>query len=277
GAIPAAAPHKSIIMIYLPGGPSHIDMYDLKPDAPAEYRGEFRPIQTNVPGMQICELLPLQASLADKFAIVRGIRTQGNHDPTELLTGIPAAASGQIGTIRRPAFGCVISKLRGTDGPIPPYVSVSDHRLLRSYDDPEEPAYLGAAHRPFSAIGPVMHDLGLHPKVSRAYLQERQELLRSFDTLRLHLDTNDQALQGLDSYHKRALEMIASSKVRDALDLEREPLKVRDRYGEAGTDLLRARRLGGAGVPLVSGGARFHPRGVPDPRGRGTHGQKFKG
>src|SRR5215471_7892207 len=118
GAIPASASHKSVIMIYLPGGPSHIDMYDLKPDAPAEYRGEFRPIQTKVPGMQICELLPHQAALADKFAIVRGIRTQGNHDPTELLTGIPAAGSGQIGPNRRPALGCVVSKVCGAAGPI---------------------------------------------------------------------------------------------------------------------------------------------------------------
>src|SRR5262245_8428283 len=162
--------------------------------------------------MQICELLPLQARLADKFAIVRGIRTQGNHDPTELLTGIPAAASGQIGTIRRPAFGSVISKLRGTDGPLPPYVTVSDHRPVPPYDDPEEPPYLGAAHRPFSVAGPVMQDLALHPQVSRACLHERQELLRSFDTLRQQLDT-DQALQGLDNYQTRALEMIASSKV----------------------------------------------------------------
>ena len=144
GAVRSEAAHKAVIMVYLPGGPSHIDMYDLKPDAPVEYRGEFKPIRTNVPGMDICELMPLQAKIADKFAILRGLKTQGNHDPTELLTGIPAAASGTIGSIRRPAFGCVVSKLRGTDGPIPPYVSVSDHRLLSAYDDPEEPAYLGA-------------------------------------------------------------------------------------------------------------------------------------
>ena len=80
-------------MVYLPGGPSHMDMYDMKPDAPVEYRGEFRPICTNVPGIDVCELMPRHAALADKFSIVRGLRTQGNHDPTELLTGIPAEAS----------------------------------------------------------------------------------------------------------------------------------------------------------------------------------------
>src|SRR5262249_48587356 len=92
----AASSHKAVIMVYLPGGPSPIDMYDLKPDAPAEYRGEFKPIQTNIPGVEVSELFPLQAKIADQFAIIRGLKTQGNHDPTELLTGIPAAASGQI-------------------------------------------------------------------------------------------------------------------------------------------------------------------------------------
>src|SRR5262245_17435727 len=87
---PSAAPPKSVIMVYLPGGPSHIDMYDLKPDAPAEYRGEFSPIKTNVPGIHISELMPRQAKMADKFAVVRGLVTHGNHDPTELLTGIHA-------------------------------------------------------------------------------------------------------------------------------------------------------------------------------------------
>src|SRR6516162_6867012 len=143
GAQQAKSSHKSVIMIYLCGAPSHIDMYDMKPQSPVEFRGEFKPIQTNVPGMDICELMPLQATIADKLAIVRGLKTQGNHDPTELLTGFPAAGSGQIGPKRRPALGCVVSKLCGTAGPIPPYVSLSDHRLLPSYDDPEEPAYLG--------------------------------------------------------------------------------------------------------------------------------------
>src|SRR5262245_61690893 len=137
GAVRSQASHKAVIMVYLPGGPSHIDMYDLKPDAPAEYRGEFSPIRTNVPGLDVCELMPRHAEIADKFSIIRGIRTRGNHDPTELLTSMHAIESGTIGSIRRPAFGCVVSKLMGTQGPIPPYVSTSSHKLLGSYDDPE--------------------------------------------------------------------------------------------------------------------------------------------
>src|SRR4051812_333303 len=105
----ATAPrHRSVIMIYLPGGPSHLDMYDMKPDAPAEYRGEFRPIQTNVPGIQVCEHMPRHAGLADRFSIVRGLVTQGTHDPYQLLTGGRSQASGQNAVPPRPAFGSVV-------------------------------------------------------------------------------------------------------------------------------------------------------------------------
>jgi hypothetical protein len=264
--------HKSVIMVYLPGGPSHIDMYDLKPAAPAEYRGEFRPIRTNVPGIDVCELMPQHAKIADRFAIVRGLKTQGNHDPTELLTGIPASASGQIGNVRRPAFGCVVSKLRGTSGPIPPYVSVGDHRLLRSYDDPEEPAYLGPTHRPFSALGPNMQNLGLPPEVPRPRFDDRRSLLHTFDTLQRGVGQ----VAAADSYTARALEMITSTRVRDALDLSREPEAVRQHYGQ-GLDFLRARRLVEAGVSVVTVASRFPVRvpGIPDPGGWDTHGHNF--
>ena len=264
-------------MVYLPGGPSHIDMYDLKPDAPAEYRGEFKPIRTNVPGVDVCELMPRHAAIADKFTILRGLKTQGNHDPTELLTGIPAAASGRIGPVRRPAFGCVLSKLRGADGPIPPYVSVSDHRLLQSYDDPEEPAYLGAAYRPFSIQGQVMKDLTLTSDVTTERLEDRKSLVHAFDSMRHDLDNAQQTLAGMDSYTARALQMIASTEVREALDLSREPEAIREKYG-AGIDFLRARRLVEAGVSVVSVASRFPVRipDVNDPGGWDTHGSNFK-
>jgi hypothetical protein len=278
GAVRPESAHKSVIMVDLPGGPSHIDMYDLKPDAPAEYRGEFQPIRTNVPGVDVCELMPQHAKIADKFAVLRGLKTQGNHDPTELLTGIPAAASGQIGAVRRPAFGCVVSKLRGADGQIPPYVSVSDHRLLSAYDDPEEPAYLGAAHRPFAVQGQVMKDLTLVPEVTPERLEDRKSLVTSFDAMRRDLDNAQQTLAGMDSYKARALEMIASTEVRDALDLGREPESVREKYGAAGLDFLRARRLVEAGVSVVSAATRFPVRipGINDPGGWDTHGSNFK-
>src|SRR5437763_11768585 len=86
-----AVPAKSIIMVYLQGGPSHIDMYDLKPKAPVEYRGEFRPIRTRVPGLDVCELMPLQAQIADKLSVLRGLKFKGDHNAYELLSGFPAA------------------------------------------------------------------------------------------------------------------------------------------------------------------------------------------
>lgn len=268
---------KSVIMIYLPGGASHIDMYDMKPEAPVEYRGEFRPIQTNVAGLDVCELLPLHAKIADKFSIIRGIKTQGNHDPTELLTGIPAAGSGQIGPNRRPAIGCVVSKLRGADGPIPPYVSVATHKLLPSYDDPEEPAYLGPLHRPFNIAGDVRRNLEISKEIS-ARFEGRRELLRSLDRA-----GND--LPGMTTYNARALEMLTTTKVREALDLSRETVMVREAYGEGfdpraesqGLDLLRARRLAEAGVSLVSVGSKFigKPAGTVFDPGWDTHAANF--
>ena len=190
---------------------------------------------------------------------------------------MPAAASGQIGPVRRPAFGSVVSKLRGTEGTIPPYVSVSSHKLLGSYDDPEEPAYLGPMHRPFAVQGPVMKNLTLVDGVTTDQLGKRKNLLRSFDALRQDIDS-DQKLAGMDSYTRRALEMIASTKVRDALDLNREPDRIRAHYG-AGSDFLRARRLVEAGVTVVSVAARFPVNiggGINDPGGWDTHGSNFK-
>ena len=270
---------KSVIMVYLPGGPSHIDLYDMKPDAPVEIRGEFKHARTNVPGIDICELMPLQAKIADRFSIVRALKTHGNHDPTELLSGIHAAASGTIGRVRRPAFGCVVSKLRGDNPAIPTYVSTSDHRLLSAYDDPEEPAYLGPAYRPFSAIGPVGKNLVLRPDISLDRLEDRKALLRGFDALNKEVDNARRTLESMDQFQKRALEMIVSTKVRDALDLSREPDRLRDLYGSGGLDLLRARRLVEAGVSVVSVAARFPVRlggGVFDPGGWDTHGHNFK-
>ena len=144
GTVRPDACHKSVIMVYLPGGPSHIDLYDMKPDAPVEIRGEFKPIHTNVPGMELCELMPLQAGIADKFAVVRGFRTSGGHDSRELTTGFRQNAY-------RPAFGSVVSRLKSGDGRgLPPYVSLIEESNLPFGQDP---AYLGPAYSPHFASG----------------------------------------------------------------------------------------------------------------------------
>jgi hypothetical protein len=241
GGVSEGASHKAIIMVYLPGGPSHIDMYDMKPDAPIEIRGEFRPIQTNVAGMQLCELMPLQARIADKLAIVRGLTTPGGHDSRELTTGFRAG-------VYRPAFGSVVSRLRPNPGAgLPPYVTLIEESNLPFGQDP---AYLGPAHGPFALRGPGMANLTLARGLTLDQLSDRTDLLRRFDALRRDLDTRRE----LDPFTARALEMITTTRARDAFDLRREPPQVRDRYGKpAGSqNFLLARRLVEAGVRFVT-------------------------
>lgn len=236
---------KAVIMVWLEGGPSHIDMYDLKPNAPAEIRGPYKPIQTRVPGMEICELLPQQSKIADRLAIIRNMAYQNNdhRPPEELLTGFHNAG--------RPGFGSVVSRLRkdaGDPGLLPPYVQ------LESLHDAGErlsfPAYLGVAHKPFLP-GRNLKTLELSPGVSAERLRDRRQLLRAFDLLRRELDAGGSRLAGMDPFTAQALEMVSSPKAREAFDISREPESVRSLYGPA-TQLLQARRLVEAGVKVVS-------------------------
>src|SRR5262249_21537368 len=244
GAVRSDAGKKAVIMVYLPGGPSHIDLYDMKPDAPVEIRGEFKPIRTNVPGMAICELLPLQARIADKFAILRGLHTNGSHEGHELTTGYASRA-------HRPAFGSVVSRLKpsGLQG-LPPYVSLVEESNL-PYG--QEPTYLGPAHRPFAIRGPGMANLTLARGTTPRQVKERTDLLRHFDVMRRDLDARRE-LDGMDAFTNRALEMITSPRARAAFNLDKEPAPVRDRYGmnPASQQFLLARRLVEAGVRVVT-------------------------
>src|SRR5579862_5463598 len=136
---------KSVIMVHLSGGPSHLDMYDMKPLAPVEYRGEFSPIRTNVPGIELCELMPMQAKIADKFAILRGARVANLHTGNMFYSGYPWQESPRAsvpGEARRPAVGSVVSRLRPTSEDMPPYVSIENHR------DWERAYYAGVEHEP---------------------------------------------------------------------------------------------------------------------------------
>jgi hypothetical protein len=234
----SASSHKAVIMIYLPGGPTHIDTYDPKPEAAAEFRGEFKPTRTSVPGMQLCELLPRQAAIADKLAVLRGVRFTDEHDAHLLMTGFPER-------VRRPAFGSVVSKLKSARGAMPPYVSL----MNRPMD--EDPEYCGAAHRPFLPSGPGMQDLTLVSGVGKDRLEDRKTLLNTFDSLRRDVDAKG-SMAGMDAFTARALDMITSPKTRQAFDVSHEPDKVRDRYGKECAGFLQARRLVEAGVSVVS-------------------------
>src|SRR6516225_9787800 len=161
-----ATPNKAAIMIYLPGGPSHMDMYDLKPDAPKEFRGEFNPIATNVPGVQICEHFPMQARMWDKLACIRSIVSVDEHSDSLVTTGY---SENQNRTAHHPSFGSVVSRLRGSaQADVPPFVS------LRGMSIGLEPGYLGVAHRAFTPGGPGLANLSLAGGVNTERNQDRQ-------------------------------------------------------------------------------------------------------
>jgi hypothetical protein len=236
-----ASSNKSAIMIYLPGGPSHMDMYDLKPDAPKEFRGEFKPIPTNVPGVQICELLPLQARMWDKLAVIRSIVSVDEHSDSLVMTGY-SENTNRIA--HHPSFGAVVSKLRGSATDIPPFVS------LRGSTVGTQPGYLGVGHRPFTPDGPGVNNLRLPNGVNVKNVADRKSLLHTFDSIRRDIDASD-TMRGMDTFAARAFDMVASGTVRKALDLTHEDPRVRDRY-KGIEPFLTARRLIEAGVGCVT-------------------------
>jgi hypothetical protein len=243
GADGDTSPQKSVIFVYLPGGPSHIDLYDMKPEAPVEIRGEFKPIKTNVPGIDICELMPLQARIADRFSIVRGFQTTGSHDSRMLTTGFKPG-------VYRPAFGSVVSKMSpGPGGGLPPYVTLVQESNLPFGQDP---AYLGPAHAPFALRGGGVADLSPPKGLSLDRLDDREGLLHGFDSLRRELDARQP--DQVDAFTARALDLVRSPRVRQAFDLSQEPEKVRLAYGKSpGTQqFLLARRLVEAGARVVT-------------------------
>jgi hypothetical protein len=293
GATAGNSSRKAVIMVCLNGGPSHIDMYDLKPQAPVEIRGEFQPIRTNIPGFDISELMPLQARIADKLALVRSVQwpLDDGHHLHLVFSGFPKSAA-------RPSFGSIVSRVQGERGqknPLPPYVSMAQfppHPVLAGH---EQPSYVGAAHRPFvpyeagalvngriNYTGPGAGEVqNLEPTagVARDRLANRTTLLNALDKFRSDIDARGE-MAGMDAFTVRALDMIGSNRVRTAFDLSREPPDVHARYGGdieykddpdrrrcwEGSKFLLARRLVEAGVPVVTLAV-----GVWD-----THGDHFK-
>jgi Protein of unknown function (DUF1501) len=235
--------NKAAIMIYLPGGPSHMDMYDLKPEAPMEFRGEFKPINTNVPGVQICEHMPMQARMWDKFACVRSLIAADEHSDSLVSTGYTENVNR---TAQHPCFGSVMSKLRGEGAnDVPPFVSLRGGGSVGT-----EPGFLGVAHRPFTPSGPGVENLRLASGINVDRMDDRKNLLGQFDTVRREVDASG-TMKGMDAFTGRAFDMIASGTVRKALDLKHEDPKTRDRY-KGVEQFLTARRLVEAGVGCVT-------------------------
>jgi hypothetical protein len=253
---------RSIIMVCLSGGPSHIDTYDLKPNASTDYRGDFKPIRTNVPGFDICELFPRQAKIADKLALARTVQfvEPMQHELQEVYSGFPKAS-------RRPAFGCVVSRFRpGSDSKVPAYVSLDQY--VGNQAEVENPQYVGASHRPFLYGSEGVRNLTLSKGVSADRLNDRRHLAQAFDSMRRELDTRGE-MAAMDEFTLKAVEMITSPKARAAFDLTREPERVRRMYGDGkakyiygnepkptvpwpSQKFLLARRLVEAGVSVVT-------------------------
>src|SRR5687767_8752139 len=217
-------PHKAIIMIFLPGGPSHQDMFDLKMDAPAEIRGEFRPIKTSVPGIEICEHLPLIAREMQRCAIIRSIvGATGGHDAIQCLTGRSMRGAPQGGW---PCMGAVLSKLYGSVDPaVPPFVGMSPKMGHVPWADAGSSGFLGVAHSPFKPSGQGKEDMVLNG-VTLERLADRRALLSSFDKFRRDVDSSG-LMEGLDAFNEQAYGLLTSSKLLHALDIEREDPKVR--------------------------------------------------
>jgi hypothetical protein len=256
--------HKAVIMIYLSGGPSHQDMYDLKMDAPVEIRGTFRPIATNVPGIQICEHLPRLAKMMDKVAIIRSLYGCPDQHASDLcMSGYPIGPRGRQDN--HPSLGSAVSKLQGpVDPSVPPFVGLTIKTKHDPYCNPGFPGFLGAAHAPFQPQGEGMANMRLNG-ISLERLRDRKTLLASFDQTRRQFDELD-VYRGVDSLTRKALDVLTSSKLVEALDVEREEPAVRDRYGRGSADpafgedagphwmdqFLMARRLVEAGVRCVT-------------------------
>jgi hypothetical protein len=257
---------KSCILVFNYGGPSHLDLWDLKPDAPREIRGEFDPISTRVPGTSICEHLHRLAAIADRYAIVRSMSHVDNDHAVGTylaLTGHPHPRSRPLGVeppaspLDMPSFGSVISKLRPPDAPVFPYVTLGVLRHLGNHDSMGQDAgCLGKVYDPFSVPQGARDAGGLRTLLGAAAgerLVRRRQLLGTIDRVPAALEATA-ATRSHDGFAQRAYEILASSASRQAFEIAREPAAVRDAYGPSalGQDCLLARRLVEAGVPLVT-------------------------
>jgi hypothetical protein len=260
-----------VILIWLDGGPSHMDLYDMKPNAPAEYRGMWRPIRTNVPGMEISELFPRQAKVADKFSIVRSIwHNDGDHfgGAHRMLTGRPGA-TGANTMGRYPSIGSIATKVTGARRPgMPPYVAVPHASSVGIRPGYFGANYLGQPHDPFETEGDPnarefkVRNLQLAQGLTVDRIGDRRSLLRSFDTLRRDADAKG-TFEAMDKFEQQAYDLVTSAEVRKAFDLSSEDEKLRDRYGRNswGQSTLLARRLVEAGVTfstVLMGGWDHH-------------------
>ena len=251
GQVDGGAKAKSAIFINLPGGPSHMDTFDLKPNAPDEYRGEFQPIQTKVPGIEISEHLPKLASAMDRFVILRGV----THTLAAHRLGSEYVNTGNrpLPSLEYPGYGSVVTKELGGPADLPPFVSIP-----RSA---QRPGYLGVQYAPLHTNGTPrpgrpfsVRGISLGNGVTIEDVESRNDLLNRLDTAFAGYEGQNQLLQGLDRFSQQAYSMITSARAREAFDVSREAPSYSDKFGESsfGQSCLLATRLVEAGVRFVT-------------------------
>ena len=251
-------PHTSVILLYCHGGPSQLETYDLKPQAPSDYRSVFSPIATNVPGLDICELFPLQAKLADKFSLVRSLHHEmSSHSDggIEVLTGKTPVKPDPTSQSKsdHPDLGSVASRIRGMNSrAIPPYVAIPNKLYMT------RPRYVGSHHGPFEVGDPSSTNyktpqLNIVAGRNDNGLNDRRALLGQLDRFRRDVDRQSPLL-ATDKFRDLAFRMLTSPETAAAFDIGQEDDKLRDRYGRNiwGQGCLLARRLAEAGTAVIS-------------------------
>ncbi len=251
--------HKAVIMVYLTGGLAHQDTFDMKPTAPPEVRGEFKPIASNVPGIDVCEHLPRMARVMDKVAVLRSITGLiDEHSSWQNLTGYPMGVSKREG---KPNFGSVVAKVQGpTDPVVPAFVDLFPTMQHRPYNSGAA-GVLGQRFNPVKVDGEDVAVMKLKDTTT-AELADRRKLLDKMDGFRREVDNLD--VSSMDAHYQRAFDVLTSSKLVEALNVEKEPTAVRERYGHGSAkhlgdgapmwndQLLMARRLVEAGARVVT-------------------------
>ena len=255
----ASGPCRAVIQMVLGGGPSHLETYDPKPDAPREVRGDFAAIATALPGVFLSEMMPRQARLLDKMAIVRSLA----HETADHAAGLHRLMTGFVptearpGQNERPSVGSIVGRVKGSSSPgVPPYVSMTGGSAFGGLFTGG--AYLGSGDAPFPidgdpTAGVTVRDLDAPAGLTFDRLEDRRGLLARLDRLDRARDASG-LMDGLDRHAARAYAMITGPEARRALDIGREPAEVRDHYGRTriGQSCLLARRLVEAGVAFVT-------------------------
>lgn len=243
---------KAVILLWMTGGPSHIDTWDVKPDMPYEVRGPFKDIPTRLPGVHICEYLPKQAAMMDRFTLIRSVDCrESNHEPNMVMQTANRTAEPRINSKGHlcPAIGSIVAKHRGPNHPaMPPYVVLN----LKDKSHVARGGYLGNQFDPF--VGNNVDQLFKLPAgLTLDRLRERRSLSQQMDTLRASLDASGQ-MESLDRFSQQAFDIVAGGRAQAAFDLSREPAKTVERYGEHDwcKQALLARRLVEAGVSFVT-------------------------